>query len=324
MAKFRTVKPDRKAAPSDFHNLVRYIIEELRYVYAGILANASITMEVWEISGGEETQHTLTPLLPVWEEGSVKDYGEIPCNLGGGPLMIRCKYGNILKNPSNAIYYKCNMESSGVELRINGRAIEHGMFDRVWGEAIHPSQNRFLVQVDLITDNPAALPATKNTKTSFCEADPRLKNLLSWIASYVPAPAKDVDSVELRYVKELTAKREKDPTALRVSREEPVFQKIGLKAKVDLFVGYIDRVTIYEAKAGKTKALDLYQLRMYVDGCALDNKPVDEAVLIAKRHSAEVKELRDILNTLTAPDGRPYNFRLATWDEEGIVIRQSA
>ena len=133
-----------------------------------------------------------------------------------------------------------------------------------------------------------------------------------------------VDSVELRYVKELTAKRENDPAALRVSREEPVFQKIGLKAKVDLFVGYIDRVTIYEAKAGKTKALDLYQLRMYVDGCALDNKPVDEAVLIAKRHSAEVKELRDILNTLTAPDGRPYNFQLATWDEESIVIRQSA
>ena len=129
-----------------------------------------------------------------------------------------------------------------------------------------------------------------------------------------------VDSMELRYVKELTAKREKDPTALRVSREE----KIGLKAKVDLFVDYIDRVTIYEAKAGKTKALDLYQLRMYVDGCALDNKPVDEAVLIAKRHSAEVKELRDILNTLTAPDGRPYNFQLATWDEESIVIRQSA
>ena len=87
---------------------------------------------------------------------------------------------------------------------------------------------------------------------------------------------------------------------------------------------YIDRVTIYEAKAGKTKALDLYQLRMYVDGCALDNKPVDEAGLIAKRHSAEVKELRDILNTLTAPDGRPYNFQLATWDEESIVIRQSA
>ena len=58
----------------------------------------------------------------------------------------------------------------------------------------------------------------------------------------------------------------------RVSREEPVFQKIGLKAKVDLFVGCVNGVTIYEAKAGKTKALDLYQLRMYVDGCAVIRK----------------------------------------------------
>ncbi len=89
--------------------------------------------------------------------------------------------------------------------------------------------------------------------------------------------------------KELAAKCESNPDALRVSREEPVFQKIGLKAKVDLFVGYIDRVTIYEAKAGKTKALDLYQLRMYVDGCALDNKPVDEAILIARYHPPEVR-----------------------------------
>ena len=75
--------------------------------------------------------------------------------------------------------------------------------------------------------------------------------------------------------------------------------------------------------AGKTKALDLYQLRMYVDGCALDNKPVDEAVLIAKSNPAEVRELRDILNGFTVPDGRPYHFCLTTWDEEGIAVQQS-
>ena len=46
-----------------------------------------------------------------------------------------------------------------------------------------------------------------------------------------------VDSMELRYVKELTAKREKDPTALRVSREEPVFQKIGLIALYNRVTG---------------------------------------------------------------------------------------
>ena len=65
--------------------------------------------------------------------------------------------------------------------------------------------------------------------------------------------------------------------------------------------------------AGKTKALDLYQLRMYVD----------EAVLIAKSNPAEVRELRDILNGFTVPDGRPYNFCLTTWDEEGIAVQQS-
>ena len=224
MAKFQTVKPDRKAAQSDFHHLVMYAIEELRYIYAGVLADTNITMKVLEVNGGTEKCHILKPLQPTWEEGTMKRLENVPYDLGGGQLTIHCRYGNILPTKSNAIYYKGNMASSGVELRINGRAIEHGLFDRVWGEAIHPSQNRFLVQVDLITDNSAALPATKNTKTSFCEADPRLKNLLSWIASYVPAPAKDVDSMELRYVKELTAKRENAPTALRVSREEPVFQ----------------------------------------------------------------------------------------------------
>ena len=279
---------------------------------------------VLEVNGGTEKCHILKPLQPTWEEGTMKRLENVPYDLGGGQLTIHCRYGNILPTKSNAIYYKGNMASSGVELRINGRAIEHGLFDRVWGEAIHPSQNRFLVQVDLITDNSAALPATKNTKTSFCEADPRLNKLFRWIATYVPAPPKDADTIEARYVKELAAKCESNPDALRVSREEPVFQKIGLKAKVDLFVGCVNGVTIYEAKAGKTKALDLYQLRMYVDGCALDNKPVDEAILIARYHPPEVRELLDILNGLSAPDGRPYNFRLVTWDEEGIFVQQSA
>ena len=51
MAKFQTVKPDRKAAQSDFHHLVMYAIEELRYIYAGVLADTNITMKVLEVNG---------------------------------------------------------------------------------------------------------------------------------------------------------------------------------------------------------------------------------------------------------------------------------
>ena len=59
------------------------------------------------------------------------------------------------------------------------------------------------------------------------------------------------------------------------------------------------------------------------------SKPAKALLYIAQNHEMvlcdrNIVELRDILNSLTAPDGRPYNFRLATWDEEGIVIQQSA
>lgn len=136
MAKFQTVKPDRKAAQSDFHHLVMYAIEELRYIYAGVLADTNITMKVLEVNGGTEKCHILKPLQPTWEEGTMKRLENVPYDLGGGQLTIHCRYGNILPTKSNAIYYKGNMASSGVELRINGRAIEHGLFDRVWGEAM--------------------------------------------------------------------------------------------------------------------------------------------------------------------------------------------
>ena len=158
----------------------------------------------------------------------MKRLENVPYDLGGGQLTIHCRYGNILPTKGNAIYYKGNMTSSGVELRINGRAIEHGLFDRVWGEAIHPSQNRFLVQVDLITDNSAALPATKNTKTSFCEADPRLKKLFRWIATYVPAPPKDVDtSLKPATSGRAGSWRRATLMPLRVSRESRYFRKSG-------------------------------------------------------------------------------------------------
>ena len=123
MAKFQTVKPDRKAAQSDFHHLVMYAIEELRYIYAGVLADTNITMKVLEVNGGTEKCHILKPLQPTWEEGTMKRLENVPYDLGGGQLTIHCRYGNILPTKSNAIYYKGNMASSGVELRINGRAI---------------------------------------------------------------------------------------------------------------------------------------------------------------------------------------------------------
>ena len=77
-------------------------------------------------------------------------------------------------------------------------------------------------------------------------------------------------------------------------------------------------MVIYEAKAKNTKAEDLYQLRLYADGCAMDGMPAKESVLIGARHPQEVCSLVEQLNSQCDPTGAPYHFVLRTWAEEGI------
>ena len=79
-------------------------------------------------------------------------------------------------------------------------------------------------------------------------------------------------------------------------------------------------VTLYEAKGGGSKAEDVYQLRMYHDGCIADDMEVREAVLIAQRHPETVKALLAELNRQNDKKGNPYHFALSTWEEEGIVL----
>lgn len=113
MAKFQTVKPDRKAAQSDFHHLVMYAIEELRYIYAGVLADTNITMKVLEVNGGTEKCHILKPLQPTWEEGTMKRLENVPYDLGGGQLTIHCRYGNILPTKSNTLKDGAKISGAG-------------------------------------------------------------------------------------------------------------------------------------------------------------------------------------------------------------------
>lgn len=78
------------------------------------------------------------------------------------------------------------------------------------------------------------------------------------------------------------------------------------------------------AEAGGSKAEDLYQLRMYHDGCIADDMEVQEAVLIAQRYPDTVRALLAELNRQKDKKGCPYHFALSTWDEEGIVLPPDA
>ena len=231
--KLECLKPATKRAKADFRQLCGYLKEELAYTYAAILAEGRITIGIiCREQSAHESCHRLEALEPLWETDPI-ELPETPADFGGGKLTVRCRYGTIEADKENATYYKGNMASSGLEIRINGRCIERGLYSKVFGKALHPSCNRFLAQIDLL-------------------------------------------------------------------------------------VSKTDGMTIYEAKAKNTKAEDLYQLRLYADGCAMDGVPAKESVLIGARHPKEVCSLAEQLNSQCDPTGAPYHFVLRTWAEEGI------
>ena len=243
---------------------------------------------------------------------------ETPADFGGGKLTVRCRYGTIEADKENATYYKGNMASSGLEIRINGRCIERGLYSKVFGRALHPSCNRFLAQIDLRGEDSTAFPATETTKNAFVEGDARTQALFRWIRANVRQPETSRESLESRLVGKLAEKKAVESDTLRIGREEGTYRTIGLQGKIDLLVSKTGGMTIYEAKAKGTKAEDLYQLRLYADGCAMDGVPAKESVLIGARHPKEVCSLTEQLNSQCDPTGAPYHFVLRTWAEEGI------
>lgn len=97
--------------------------------------------------------------------------------------------------------------------------------------------------------------------------------LFSWIRANVPEPFKE-EGREQMLVRLLAEKKSAEPGVLRVSTEKNLYQCLNLQIKSDLFVSTTEGVTLFEAKAGGSKAEDLYQLRMYHDGCVADDMEV--------------------------------------------------
>lgn len=316
--KFESLKPATKRAKADFRQLCGYLEEELAYTYATILAEGRITIGIiCREQNAHESCHRLEALEPLWEADPI-ELPETPADFGGGKVTVRCCYGTIEADKENATYYKGNMASSGLEIRINGRCIERGLYSKVFGKALHPSCNRFLAQIDLRGEDGIAFPATETTKNAFVEGDARTQALFRWIRANVRQPETSRESLESRLVGKLAEKKAAESDTLRIGREEGTYRTIGLQGKIDLLVSKTDGMTIYEAKAKGTKAEDLYQLRLYADGCAMDGVPAKESVLIGARHPKEVCSLAEQLNSQCDPTGAPYHFVLRTWAEEGI------
>ena len=311
---FATIRPAGDRTDKPFEALVDILLEELGHTYAPILDDGE--MEVAVVVG--EQVYPVEPVFPYWELNGLHDILPTDLDLGGGPVSVRCCWGLIHPDKDNHLYYRGNMESSGVEIRCNGRLMERGLDKRIWSKQLHPSRNHFLMVVELTADQPGALPPTRPTKTGFLDGDPRLEKLFAWLRANV-TPMTPRESVEKRLTRALAEQKQAEPDVLRVALEENTYCSLDLRVKMDLFVSRRDQTEVYESKKGPSKALDLYQLKMYWDGCAVDGRPVSRGILVARNHPMEVRNLVRALNdSYRDPTGQPYHLSLLTWAEAGI------
>lgn len=311
---FATLRPAGDRTDKPFEVLVDILLEELGYTYAPILDDGE--MEVAVVVGDQV--YPVEPVFPNWELNSFHDILPTDLDLGGGPVTVTCHWGLIHPDKDNHLYYRGNMESSGVEIRCNGRVMEHGLDKRIWSKQLHNNRNHFLAIVELTAVQPGALPPTRPTKTGFRDGDPRLEKLFSWLRANV-TPIAPQESVEKRLTRALAELKRAEPDVLRVALEENTYCSLDLRVKMDLFVSRGDQTEVYESKKGPSKALDLYQLRMYWDGCAVDGRPLSRGILVARSHPREVQNLVSALNdSYRDPTGQPYHLSLLTWEEVGI------
>ena len=318
MTTFTTLNPNGRKKMS-FQELMLRLKEHLCHTYARILERGEVRIELaWE-DGTARRQEVLTPLFPVWLEGTLVELPPQTYDLGGGDITLECRYGLIRGSRENYDHYTGNMESSGVEISINDRVIERGLMKESWGKGVHPSQNQFLVQVNLKTNCHQTLPATKTAKNGFREEHPYRRELFKWIRSTVQIPEECNDTREKRLFKQLAEKMRKEPDVTRVSLDERAYGTLGLQERIDLLVCRRGKVSIYEGKARNAKGEDLYQLMKSWNGCIVDGVPAEEGILIAKVHTDSARQMLAHARELTGLDGRPYNFRLVTWADEGIM-----
>jgi hypothetical protein len=317
---FNTLRAGISGNPA-FGTCVGYLIEDLGFVYAGLIQrNMASFMVSWESDNNQDSQ-TVAAVTPNWEQYyRPPGEGVEEFDLGEGKVELKFAFGAMQESDYKR-YYKKNMSSSGLEIRINGRVLAHNVFKDVWHIEKHNIYNHLLVIVDIVSADPARLPATRTSKNGLRQGDRLLEALYTWVRRHMPTPPKRIqdDPVERDLFEELlNRKKFHVPDPKTVLTEQHVYQTIGEKVRVDMYLAYNDSVILYEGKKKKTAVQDVYQLKMYWDGAALDGLGPTEGVLIASEHPDSVTIMVNHLNQMSDINGNTYNFKTKIWRDEGI------
>jgi hypothetical protein len=315
---FNTIQRGIKGQ-AKFKRCLDYLVEELGYVYSGIIEKGQATITV--ASSEEQYRKNVASVKPSWVDYYPPGSGKEKVDLGGGELTVEYEFGE-MKESNYVKHYKRNQSTSGVEVRINGRVMMANIFKDIWGLENHPSYNHFLATINLVSRNSEALPKTRTSKNVIRSGDPKLEGLFEWIRKTHPAPHKDLASAqsERELVKELAELKEKQirSKSKHIETEFEVFKTLNSPVSVDLYVFDGHEVVLYEAKKDTADIQAAYQLLMYWDGCVEDGATPAEGILLASDFAQGVDQILGVMNASMDRRGKPYKFSKRTWTEEGI------
>ena len=299
-----------------FDRTMEYLVEDLGYAYARIISEGWLQISVNGVP--------VPAVEPVWEAPYAPGQNATRRpfdSLGGKTIKLSYHFGEMRDGPYLRRYRR-NIRESGVEIRLNGREIEHGLFSEIWGLEKHGDYNHFLAQIDLEADSVSMLPKTRASKNGFREGDPILAELYEWIRTVMPNPPKELTSKSTerglvqRFI-QITNSVLTAPDRV-VTDEKRVFSSTVSPPRADIYVYDGHEVVVYEAKKDTASVQDLYQLLMYWDGLVFDGVRPNRGMLIASQFGNGVEEVRLLLNSRLDHEGIRYNFETITWHEKQV------
>lgn len=299
--------------PQNIEKSIQYFKEDLGFVYADILKAGNATITIITANNNytvSAIEYKLKGLLG-------PKNGKETLDLGDGLVLIDYEFVST-EDSKNLRYYKKNAASSGLEIRINGRLLSYNIFRDVWKLEPHPVYNHLLVRLNLISDDPKKLPTTRTSKNGIREGDGKLEKIYEWVRRKYKHPDKGGDFNDEDEISLFQTLRDRLNNLLQpdcATTEQFVFDTVGEYARIDLYVNFNNKVTIYEGKKDKTTFKDVYQLRMYWDGCVIDGVNPQEGIIVAANHPASITTLVGIVNNMEDQAGNKYNFIIKNWQE---------
>ena len=314
----------------DLTRLRRWLVEHLGVHYRGYLgADNKLMKPLGEIYVKIKNDAVKVEPLPV-PMGEQK-WVPFDVELGGENYELTYRYGardeDKVLNQGHQFYYRGNMATQGIDIRLGNRVIITRQLDTIWDLARDNHYNQFVGEL-LIPELKRGILKTKTDKTDFNLNDPEWDKIFRYLRDECPPPPKDVDreitEAEMRdeWKRQLEAHKEHGET---VGKEINLWET---GVRLDLYKKSKNGSTvIWELKRGPAKPLDLYQLKMYWDGLALRGDSPRRAILLAEEFSDGITAMARTMNErLRPPENKKtngannrYAFELETLASKGLA-----